>query len=38
VLFAERTKNDQVREDEMGMACSPHGGEDECIEGLGGKV
>jgi hypothetical protein len=24
-------KNDQVKEDEMGRACSTNGGEEECI-------
>jgi hypothetical protein len=28
----------QVKEYEMGRACSTKGGKDECIEGFGGKA
>jgi hypothetical protein len=35
VLFAKQ--NDEVKEDEMGMACSTHGGEEECTEDFGGE-
>jgi hypothetical protein len=31
VLFAKCNQNNQVKEDEMGMPCSTHGGEEECI-------
>jgi hypothetical protein len=30
--------NDQVKEDEMGRACNTNGGEDKCIEDIGGKA
>jgi hypothetical protein len=30
--------NDQVKEDEMGRACSTNGGEEECIEKPQAKV
>jgi hypothetical protein len=30
--------SDQVKEDEMGRACSDNGGEEECIEDIGGKA
>jgi hypothetical protein len=28
----------RLKEDEMGRACSTNGGEEECIEGIGGKA
>jgi hypothetical protein len=31
-------KSDQVKKDEMGGACSTNGGEEEYLEGIGGKV
>jgi hypothetical protein len=31
------SQNEKVKEDEMGMICSTHGLEDECIEHFGGK-
>jgi hypothetical protein len=30
--------NDQIKEDEMGRACTTHGGEQECIQGFGEKA
>jgi hypothetical protein len=30
--------NEQVKEHEMGKACSTHGREEECIDGFGGKI
>jgi hypothetical protein len=30
-LFAKYNKNDQVKEDKIGGACSTNGGEDECV-------
>jgi hypothetical protein len=30
--------NDQLKEDEMGRACSTHGGEEECIQDSSGKA
>jgi hypothetical protein len=30
-LLAKHNENDQVKEDEMGRACSTDGGEEECI-------
>jgi hypothetical protein len=30
-------ENDEIREDEMGRACSMHGREEECIKSFGGK-
>jgi hypothetical protein len=33
-----RCNSDQVKEDEMGRACGTHGGEEECIQGFGGKA
>jgi hypothetical protein len=38
VLFAEYNYNNQVKEEEVGRLCSTHEGEEECIEGLGGKA
>jgi hypothetical protein len=32
-MFAKYNYNDEAKEDEMGMACSTHGGED-----FGGKA
>jgi hypothetical protein len=29
--------HDQVKENEVGRACSTNGGEEECIEDIGGK-
>jgi hypothetical protein len=37
-LFAKYNSNDQVKEDEMGRACSANGEEEECIEDFGGKA
>jgi hypothetical protein len=31
VLFSKYNQNDQVKEDEMGRACSTNGGEEECM-------
>jgi hypothetical protein len=31
MLKATNYENDQVKEDEMGRACSTNGGEEECI-------
>jgi hypothetical protein len=31
VHFAKYNENDKVKEDEIGRACSIHGGEEECI-------
>jgi hypothetical protein len=31
-------QNDQVKEDEMGRACSTNGGEEECMSDIGGKA
>jgi hypothetical protein len=36
-LFSKYNYNDQVKEDEMGRACSTNGGEDACIYDIGGK-
>jgi hypothetical protein len=30
--------NDQVKEDEIGRACSTNGGEEKCIEDIGEKA
>jgi hypothetical protein len=30
--------NDEVKEDEMGRACSIYGRDEECIQGFGGKA
>jgi hypothetical protein len=30
--------NDQVKEDELGRACTMHGREDECLQGFGCKT
>jgi hypothetical protein len=30
--------NDQVKNDEMGVACSRNGGQEECIQDIGGKA
>jgi hypothetical protein len=30
--------SDQVKEDEMGKACSTNGGDEECIQDVGGKA
>jgi hypothetical protein len=38
VLFAKYNYNDQVKEDEMGRACSMNGGQEECIQDFGGKA
>jgi hypothetical protein len=32
-----QSRHDQVKDDETGMACSMHGGYEECILGFGGK-
>jgi hypothetical protein len=29
--------NDQVKEDELGRECGTNGGEEECIQDIGGK-
>jgi hypothetical protein len=31
VLFTKYKKNDRVKENEMGRACSRNGGKEECI-------
>jgi hypothetical protein len=31
-------QSDQVKEDEISKACSTHGGEEECVQGFGGKI
>jgi hypothetical protein len=33
-----RLKTDQVKEDEMGGACSTNGGDEECIQDIGRKA
>jgi hypothetical protein len=30
-LLAKHNQNDQVKEDEMGGACSTNGGDEECV-------
>jgi hypothetical protein len=37
-LFAKYNYNYQVKEDEMGRACSTIGGEEECIWDFGGNA
>jgi hypothetical protein len=37
ILFAYFNQNDQFKKDEMGRACSKHGGEEECMLSFGGK-
>jgi hypothetical protein len=37
-LHNEELQNDQVKEDEMGRACSKHEGEEECIYSFCGKA
>jgi hypothetical protein len=38
VILAKDNQNDQVKEDEIGTACSTNGSEDECIYDIGGKA
>jgi hypothetical protein len=38
VLFSKYNQNDQVKEDEMGRACSTNREEAECIQDIGGKA
>jgi hypothetical protein len=38
LLFAKYNQNDLVKEDEIGSAYSMHQGEEECIQGFGGKA
>jgi hypothetical protein len=37
-LYSSPNKNDQVKEEDMGRACSMNRGEDECIQDIGGKA
>jgi hypothetical protein len=34
----EYNLNDQVGKEEMGRACNTNGGEEECIQDIGGKA
>jgi hypothetical protein len=37
-LFAKNNWNNQVKEDEIGRACSTNGKEEECMQNIGGKT
>jgi len=37
VFLAQYFLGDQIEKNEMGGACSTHGGEERCIQGFGGK-
>ena len=34
----EKTHGDQIDKNEVGGACSTHGGEERCIQGFGGET
>jgi hypothetical protein len=38
MLFIRYNQNDQVKEDEMGRACSTHGREEGSMQAFGGKL
>jgi hypothetical protein len=38
VLLTKYNQNDKIKDYEMSMACSMHGGEEECIQDFGGKA
>jgi hypothetical protein len=38
VLFAKYYSGDQIEKNEMGGACSTYGGEERCIQDVGGKT